>query len=70
MRCTIITTTESMVPVVANIRSFSDKGEYEKYSKRFNFSTPTSTGFYSSGRNESAILIRDNKAKMAVKRFP
>ena len=50
-----------MVPVVANIRSFSDKGAYEKYSKRFNLSTPTSTGFYSSGRNESAILIRDNK---------
>ena len=56
-----VTPTESMVPVVANIRSFSDKGEYEKYSKRFNLSTPTSTGFYSSGRNESAILIRDNK---------
>ncbi len=56
-----VTPTESMVPVVANIRSFSDKGEYEKYSKRFNLSTPTNTGFYSSGRNESAILIRDNK---------
>ena len=56
-----VTPIESMVPVVANIRSFSDKGAYEKYSKRFNLSTPTSTGFYSSGRNESAILIRGNK---------
>ena len=56
-----VTPTESMVPVVANIRSFSDIGEYEKYSKRFNLSKSTSTGFYSSGRNESAILIRDNK---------
>ena len=56
-----VTPTESMVPVVANIRSFSGKGEYEKYSKRFNLSKSTSTGFYSSGRNESAILIRDNK---------
>lgn len=56
-----VTPIESMVPVVANIRSFSDKGAYKKYSKRFNLSTPTSTGFYSSGRNESAILIRGNK---------
>ncbi|GFD68967.1 DUF4124 domain-containing protein [Alteromonas sp. KUL106] len=56
-----VTPIESMVPVVANIRSFSDKGAYEKYSKRFNLSTPKSTGFYSSGRNESAILIRGNK---------
>lgn len=52
---------ESIVPVVANIRSFSDKDAYEKYSKRSHLSAPSSTGFYSSARNESAILIRNNK---------
>ena len=56
-----VTPKESMVPIVANIRSFSDKDAYERYSQRFNLSTPSSTGFYSSGKNESAILIRDNK---------
>lgn len=56
-----VTPKESVVPVVANIRSFSDKDAYEKYSKRFNLSTGTSSGFYSAGRNESAILIRGNE---------
>lgn len=56
-----VTPKESIVPVVANIRSFSDKSAFEKYSKRFNLSTSISTGFYSSGRNESVILIRGNK---------
>lgn len=56
-----VTPEESVVPVVANIRSFSDKDAYEKYSKRFNLATATSWGFYSAGLNESAILIRDNE---------
>lgn len=56
-----VTPEESVVPVVANIRSFSDKDAYEKYSKRFNLATATSSGFYSAGLNESAILIRDNE---------
>mgnify|MGYP005725566081 CR=1 FL=1 len=56
-----VTPEESVVPVVANIRSFSDKDAYEKYSKRFNLPAASSSGFYSAGRNESAILIRDNE---------
>lgn len=57
----LVTPAESMTPVVANIRSFSDQDAYEKYSKRFNFSMPRSSGFYLSGKNESVILIRDNE---------
>lgn len=55
-----VTPKESIVPVVANIRSFSDESAFKKYSKRFNYS-PISNGFYASGKNESVILVRNNE---------
>jgi hypothetical protein len=57
-----VTPEESIVPVVANVRSFKTKELYNQYSKKkTSLKTPTA-GFYTSGNNESAVLIRDDES--------
>jgi hypothetical protein len=57
-----ITPEAAIVPVVANVRSFETKALYNQYSKKkSSLKTPT-TGFYTSGNNESVVLIRDDES--------
>ncbi|APE04441.1 MAG: hypothetical protein CL600_14160 [Alteromonas sp.] len=57
-----ITPEAAIVPVVANVRSFKTKDSYNNYSKKkSSLKTPTA-GFYTSGNNESVVLIRDDES--------
>lgn len=53
-----ITPKESIVPVVANIRSFESKAAYQKYVSKIDKAHATSAGLYTASNNESAVLIR------------
>ncbi|KXJ60726.1 MAG: hypothetical protein AXW14_03820 [Alteromonas sp. Nap_26] len=53
-----ITPKESIVPVVANIRSFEDKAAYQKHVSKLDEAHATSAGLYTANNNESAVLIR------------
>lgn len=54
-----VTPKEAIVPVEANLRSFSDEESYHEYRKRFGTLLPLNVGFYSANKNESVILIRE-----------
>ena len=56
-----VTPRELIVPVVANIRSFKEKSSFIEYRDRFGSSVSSSVGYYSSGNNESVILIRSKE---------
>jgi len=53
-----VTPKKAIVPVAANLRSFSDEASYHEYRKRFGTLLPSNVGFYSANKNESVILIR------------
>ena len=57
-----ITPEAAIVPVVASVRSFKTRALYNQYSKKkSSLKTPTA-GFYTSGNNESVVLIRDDES--------
>lgn len=56
-----VTPRELIVPVVANIRSFKNKSSFIEYRGRLGSSVSSNVGYYSSGNNESVILIRSKE---------
>jgi len=58
---TSVTPEDAIVPVAANLRSFSDKTRFLEYYKQSGSSVSSPAGFYSAAKNESVVLVRDTE---------
>lgn len=56
-----VTPEDAIVPVAANLRSFSDKARFLEYYKQSGSSVSSATGFYSAAKNESVVLVRNTE---------
>lgn len=61
-----VTPEESIVPVVAKVKSYDSKALYELNQKATAPNLSSSTGFYSASSNESSVLIRNDSQTVAT----